>query len=272
MIKNSLIIKKLNLEIDNVELFHSLSLSLQTKSINFIINNSKLTNLFFKSVLNLTDSKIVAMLFNNKIEDSFEEIGYYHQDVDIYKDLTIKHFFELSQSYYKNDYTKELLNLISLFKIDIHKKIKNLDRQTYEVIKLIDCLYHNPSLIILYEPYIYLSYEFIEILNDYLLKLNNDGSTILIYTKKIYNLHSKTNKYFMFSNNKLIDITKLKVTNTYKISYEGKLITKLKLLSLISNETSELTYTGPLLLILNDIIESKVELVDIMEVEHENTL
>ena len=136
MVKTSLLVKKLDLSIEKNIIFKSLHLELKIGTINFILNERELTNIFFKSILNLVDSTKKVYLFNNKIEDSFEEIGYYHEDIDIYKDLTIKQFFKLSKSYYKNNYDARLDNLINLFHININDLINTIDKEKYEIIKL----------------------------------------------------------------------------------------------------------------------------------------
>lgn len=271
MIKTSLLVKKLDLEQNKNIIFKSLHLELKIGTINFIINEANLTNLFFKSILNLIDSNKKVYLFNNKIEDSFEEIGYYHEDVDIYKDLIIKQFFKLSKSYYKNNYDSRLDDLINLFHINVCDKIDSIDRSKYEIIKLIDALYHNPSLIILYEPYKYLSEYEIDILNNYLISLKNNGTTILIYTQKINNLFFKDNNYFIFNNYKLINIKELK-NKKYIAIYNGNLNTKLKIVSVIQDYTNKLSFTGALEPLVKDLILSNVKLINIKVINNENII
>lgn len=271
MYKTSLSVKKLNLDIDDEIIFKSLSLELKCGSINFIINDEVKSLLLFKSILNLVDSKSKTTLYSNKITDSFEEIGYYSPDIDIYKDLTVKRFFELSASYYKNNYDKYLKELIDLFHINLKDKIESLDRNKYELIKLIDCLYHLPSLLVFYEPYRYLEDYQIEIFNNYLTKLKENGTTILIYTKKLYNLYSSDNNYFIFSKYQLVNITSLKDKKFY-IIYKGELITKLKILTIFGENTNKFTYIGPLSPLVFDLIKSKVEVINIKEAEDESII
>ena len=271
MVKTSLLVKKLDLSIEKNIIFKSLHLELKIGTINFILNERELTNIFFKSILNLVDSTKKVYLFNNKIEDSFEEIGYYHEDIDIYKDLTIKQFFKLSKSYYKNNYDARLDNLINLFHININDLINTIDKEKYEIIKLIDALYHNPSLIILYEPYKYLSNIEKDILNNYLIDLKAQGTTILIYTQRINNLFFKDNNYFIFNNYKLINIKELK-NKKYIAIYNGTLNTKLKIISVLQDNTNKLSFTGPLEPLVKDLIESEISLINIKVINNESII
>ncbi len=262
MIKTSLLVKKLDLEQNKETIFKSLNLELKVGTINFIINEPNLVNLFFKSILNLIDSKSKTYLFNNDITDSFEEIGYYQADVDIFK---------LSKSYYKNNYDTNLEYLINLFNINTNDLITNLDKNRYELVKIIDALYHNPSLIILYEPYIYLTEIEKENLNNYLINLKQNGSTILIYTKNINNLYFKDNNYFIFSNYKLINIKKA-LKKKYIVIYKGELNTKLKIVKILQEDNNKLSYEGLLEPLLNDLITSNVSLINIKEARDESII
>jgi len=264
MLKNSLVLKKFYLKENNIEIFNNIALSLPIFSINFILNEPELTNTLFKCILNLKDSKARASLFNNPIDKSFEEIGYYNVDINIFKDVTVKDFFKMSNAYYKNDYSDELNHLIDLFEIDTKALISKLDKEHYELIKLIDTMYHNPSLVIMYEPFTNLSDTNVSKLTNAIINLKNNGTTFLIYTKTLKPLYDEANRYYFFYNSKLQTEKELKIKK-YEIKYIGN-ITNLKL-KLLKNETFEdynvLTYVGNILLILKELILNDITILDI---------
>ena len=260
----SLEIKKFNYSMNKETIFSSLNLKLQRGTINYIINDIASSHILFQALLNLTDSNIKAYLFNNPIENSLEEIGYYNPNYSIYNNLTIKDFINLSNAYYENDYIDNALSLVSKFNLDLNKQIKDLSKEEYELVKLVDILYHEPSLAMLESPDLYLNQDNQNILNDYLISLKDKGKTILISSTKL-SLYSHTTNIYMFYLKKLMSLNELKIKK-YIIKTKDEINTlKLKLLETNKDaDLTQLTYIGNLLPVLDEFNKRKISFEDII--------
>ncbi len=258
MKKTCLNISKFTYKLNQYNIFNSLSLSLTHSSFNQVINEEGLFNILSKAVLNLTDSKIKASLFNSKIENSFEEIGYYNSDIDLYKDMTIKDLFKYSSAFYKNDYSSSLEVLINDFNINVKDKISDLDNEHYEIIKLIDSLYHNPSLLILDNPFKCLSNENKMILINHLTHLKESGTTILMYSPNISEMYNDTNNYYIFEGGKLTNILNLK-----NKKYTVKLDRELELSKIFNKENDTITFIGTFIPIFDYLKKKDVNIISI---------
>lgn len=257
MFKKSLNISKFSYKKNEEFIFNSLSLSLHHSSMNVVLNEENLFNLLIKTLLNLTDSKIKATLYNFKIEDCFEEIGYYNKDIDLYKTMTIKELFNYSCAFYKNDYINNLKILISDFEIDIKRKIKDLNDEEYELIKIIDTLYHNPKLIILDNPFLKLTQKNQNLLLYHLRNMVKEGATILLFDQNISRTYSKETNYFIFNDLKLIKISDLKNKEiNFKIDKEIEIMKPF-----IKNE--DYIKTNSLILMIDYLKNKDVNLIDL---------
>lgn len=260
----SLVIKKFNYEENKEEIFNNLSLKLESGSINFILNDFKKSTLLFNLLFNLIDSPVKATLFNEKVLSSFEEIGYYSPYSDIYKDITIKEFLTLSNSYYQNDYYENAVKLANKFGLDLSKKINMLDKESYEILKLIESMYHDPSLVVLDNPYIYLSKENIDKLNECLNELKKQNSTILISSPDFNKIYNNIDKIYLYYLNKLVSSKDLKIKK-YTVTLDGVINDfKLKLLTKECDESvTTITFLGPLEILLDEFLKKNIKIIDI---------
>ena len=260
MKKKSLIVKKLNIESENI---FNQTIELSINSINLIIGSEKKGQILFKSILDLIDSSKKCYLFNRNLTKSLRFTGYYSPSFDIEKDIKIKDFFKYSMSFYKNDYTSNLERLLDLFKIDKNNKIKDLEKETIELIKIIEVLYHKPYLLLLDEPYKYLNSDQSRILNQELIKLKENNSTILINSNIFYLNYSLYEKIFVYLEPKFEDINLLK-EKTYSLDIDFVPQTEVKIKGLQKDNETYL-YTGELKDLFNKL-DINIKLSNIKEV------
>lgn len=260
--KYSLVIKKL--ETTNKAILDT-SISFKPYTINILLNDEYKSHIFFKSILNLCDSKKKCLFYDRDINLNFQYIGYYSKHFDIYKDLKVKQFFKYSNSFYKNNYKDNIKRLLNIFSIDSETLIKDLDTSKYELVKIIDSIYHKPELLLLDNPYNCLDNDSINILNEEILNLKNDGSTIIISNNSLEYLYYNDTHYYIFSDNKLIDLQTLK-NKRFEVEIEKdiEINFKLKLLSFNKKKNSNIIeYIGPSKLLLDELKKNNIKILSI---------
>ncbi len=135
-----------------------------------------------KCILKLIEYKGKIDIYSNSASFLYnlEFIGYYSLTKDLPKNMKIKDFIKFSNSFYKNNYLKNYESYLKRYNLDLEKKIIDLSDIEYEVLKLIDSLFINPSILILDHPFTKIDDQTKKLLIDDLLSLKQKGSSILI--------------------------------------------------------------------------------------------
>ena len=135
-----------------------------------------------KCILKLIEYKGKIDIYNNSASFLYnlEFIGYYSLTKDLPKNMKIKDFIKFSNSFYKNNYLKNYESYLKRYNLDLEKKIIDLSDIEYEVLKLIDSLFINPSILILDHPFTKIDDQTKKLLIDDLLSLKQKCSSILI--------------------------------------------------------------------------------------------
>ncbi len=247
MKKTSLFVKKLN--IDNYNILNN-TFSLEANSINQILNENEKGAILFKAILDLIDSKKKCFLYEVDLNKSFSFIGYYSKDFEIDTTLRVHDFYSYSSSFYKNDYTDNLKRLLSKFHINPMSKLKDLDKETIELIKLIEAIYHKPDLLMLNDPYSHINTSNITDINEEIINLKNNNSTIFINSNKVLLNKIDIDSFFLYIDPRFVRVDSLK-DKKYTLKIKTEFPLKIKKLTYISNETY--IYDGKISDLLNQL-------------------
>ncbi len=237
---------------------------LECSSINQIINENEKGMYLFKALLDLVDSKKKCLFYGKPIKNNFHYIGYYSPDFSCDETFKVKDFFSYSQSFYKNNYEINLKRLLKKFNIDENKKITSLEKKDIELIKLIEAIYHKPDLLFLNEPYKYIDSNYINELNNELITLKENNSTIFINSNKVYFDKKNIDSFFCYYETKFYNIKDLK-TKTYNLQIKSNFPLRIKKLIYLGEDNYK--YIGS----LNDLIEElDLNQIEIIEIKGEN--
>ena len=138
-------IKDVSLEVKKGEVF------------GFIGPNGAGKSTFIRTILGLLNSSsgIFSVLNDNpqkSPESVLKRIGYLPSEVHYYEDMTAQELLEYHCRYYNiTDYSK-IDTLATLFELNLTKPIEDLSFGNKKKCAIIQCLIHNPELIILDEP------------------------------------------------------------------------------------------------------------------------
>lgn len=81
-----------------------------------------------------------------------ERIGYLPSEVNYYDEMNSRTLLDYSARFYKNADTSKINSLADYFELDLTKKIRELSFGNKKKCAIIQCLLHNPELLILDEP------------------------------------------------------------------------------------------------------------------------
>lgn len=221
---------------------------LECSSIYQIINENEKGTALFKALLDLIDSKKKCYFYDKPLKDNFEFIGYYSPEFSLDQTFRIKDFFSYSASFYKNSYDSNLKRLLNKFNIDENEKFENLEKEKIELIKLIECIYHKPNLLFLNDPYKSLNIKNIYLINEELIKLKENNSTVFINSSDLTLEKSNIDGYFCYVEPRFSNVSNLK-GKSYVIEINSN--TELNIKKLIHIKNNLYKYIGP----LNDLID-----------------
>jgi ABC-2 type transport system ATP-binding protein len=109
-----------------------------------------------------------------------KEIGYLPSEVFYYDKMKVIDLLEYSASFYKKDCSKRIKYLAEIMDLDLKKKIENLSFGNKKKVGIVQCLLHEPKLIILDEPTSGLDPLMQQKFFDLLMEENKKGATILL--------------------------------------------------------------------------------------------
>lgn len=175
------------------------------------------------------------MLFGNKIErrskDIMAMIGFMSHEPYLYSELTALENLNFYANLYsinnKDERIKNLLKEVGLYHRS-HDRVGSFSRGMKQRLSLTRSILHDPEIIFLDEPYAGLDIKAQEILNDFIVKLNQKGKTFIIITHDIGKGFDMANTKGILSKGKIVYET---------ISREKKVFTE-KYKDIIGGETS----------------------------------
>jgi ABC-2 type transport system ATP-binding protein len=109
-----------------------------------------------------------------------KEIGYLPSEVFYYDKMKVIDLLEYSASFYKKDCSKRIKDLAEIMDLDLKKRIEDLSFGNKKKVGIVQCLLHEPKLIILDEPTSGLDPLMQQKFFDLLMEENKKGATILL--------------------------------------------------------------------------------------------
>lgn len=223
--KNNLGVENVNLELAKGEIF------------GFIGPNGAGKSTTIKCVLNFLNKNKGKIYLDDKLIDKNaylykENIGYLPSEVHLYEDLTVKQMLDYSASFYKKDLTARMNELISIFEVDVNKKIDELSFGNLKKVGIIIALMHEAKLLILDEPTSGLDPLMQERFFEILLDEKKKGTTIFFSSHNLSEVKKVCDRVGIIKNGSLIEVDTVKnlsKNNFTIITIKSKEVKKIKL-------------------------------------------
>jgi ABC-2 type transport system ATP-binding protein len=160
------------------------------------------------------------------------EIGYMPEERGLYKKMKVAdHLLYLAQlrGLPKNEAIKEIKHWFDKFEIGSWEKkaIEELSKGMQQKIQFIATVMHKPKLLILDEPFSGLDPVNSKLIEEEIINLKNQGTTILFSTHRMEQVEEICEEIVLINNGKNVlqgnvtDIKKQNKQNTFEIKYEG---------------------------------------------------
>lgn len=223
--------------------------------------------------------------FNNEVlsPHHIEEIGYLPEERGLYKKMKVgEQMIYLAQlkglskieARRRLDYWFEKLDISTWW----NKKIEDLSKGMQQKVQFVATVLHNPSLIILDEPFSGFDPVNAQIIQEEILELNKKGATIIYSTHRMETVEELCDNIALINKSKKVldgavkDIKKQYATHTYKIDYQSfKPFDENFLFTIISNnqhhDQSQLIIKLSPEVTLNQAIYYLLEKIEILQVQ-----
>lgn len=174
------------------------------------------------------DALIIGKSLNNpNFYKVFADTSYISNEVNFFKRFTVKSMLDYFKKMKEVD--EDYLNyLISIFQLELDKKISDLSYGNKRKLNIIIALMSKPKLLVMDEPSNGLDPIIQKILFDELKNLNNNGTTIFLSSHILTDIEKVCNKIVLIRKGKIIlneDIKTLKNTENQKYVFIDKNIT-----------------------------------------------
>ncbi len=221
---NAKAIENINIELTKGEIF------------GLIGPNGSGKNTIIKCILNLVKKSQGTIYLDDNLIDSKnylykEHIGYLPCRINLYGDLTVEQMLKYSASFYKKDLSNRINELISLFELDVNKKIDELSYGNLKKVGIVISLMHEPKLLILEEPTNGLDPLMCDKLFNLLLKEKKKGTTILYSTHNLKEIKKLCDRVGIVKNGNLIETinTNEIIENLNTITIKSKCVKQMNL-------------------------------------------
>ena len=98
------------------------------------------------------EAKIFGKDINQHGVEIRQEIGYLPSEVFYYEGMKVLDLLKYSESFYKKDCTKRMMELAEIMELDLKRKIDDLSYGNKKKVGIVQGLLHSPKLIVLDEP------------------------------------------------------------------------------------------------------------------------
>ena len=139
-----------------------------------------------------------------------ENIGYLPSEVNLYEDLTVNQMLKYSASFYNKDLSDRIKKLVSIFEVDLNKKIDELSFGNLKKVGIIISLMHEPKLLILDEPTSGLDPLMQEKFFEVLLEEKKKGTTIFFSSHNLSEVKKVCDRVGIIKNGSLIEVDTVK--------------------------------------------------------------
>lgn len=201
--KSTLGISNIDLKLDKGEIF------------GFIGPNGAGKSTTIKCILNFLNKNNGEIYIDDKLINSSsfefkEKVGYLPSEVHLYEDLTVEKTLEYSASFYKKNLKNRIDELVSIFEVDINKKIDELSFGNLKKVGIIIALMHEPKLLILDEPTSGLDPLMQEKFFEVLLAEKEKGTTIFFSSHNLSEIKKICDRVGIIKNGNLIEVDTIK--------------------------------------------------------------
>jgi len=148
------------------------------------------------------DSGEISILGKSLSEDSKDKIGYLPEERGLYKKLNVLQSLTYLASLkginptIARNKTEHLLERVEMLP-HAKKKIEELSRGMGQIIQFLTAIIHDPSLIILDEPFANLDPVNTELLKEIVLELRNEGKAIILSTHRMNEVEELCDRILM---------------------------------------------------------------------------
>lgn len=146
------------------------------------------------------------------------EVGYLPSEVFYYDKMRVIDLLKYSASFYKKDCSKKIKELTEIMDLDLKKRIDDLSFGNKKKVGIVQCLLHEPKLIILDEPTSGLDPLMQQKFFELLLEENQKGATILLSSHVLGEVQKLCSRVAIIKDGKIIKLEKISnlTENNYK--------------------------------------------------------
>lgn len=147
-----------------------------------------------------------------------QDIGYLPSEVFYYEKMRVIDLLNYSASFYKKDCSKRIAELAEIMDLDLKKKINALSFGNKKKVGIIQCLLHEPKLIILDEPTSGLDPLMQQKFFGLLKEENKKGATIFLSSHVLGEVQKLCNRVAIIKEGRIIKLEKISdlTENNYK--------------------------------------------------------
>jgi ABC-2 type transport system ATP-binding protein len=147
-----------------------------------------------------------------------KEVGYLPSEVFYYDKMRVIDLLNYSASFYKKDCSKRIKYLAEVMNLDLRKKIEDLSFGNKKKVGIVQCLLHEPKLIILDEPTSGLDPLMQQKFFDLLLEENKRGAAILLSSHILSEVQKLCSRVAIVKEGRIIKLEKISdlTENSYK--------------------------------------------------------
>lgn len=215
-------------------------------------------------------------IFGENIKDSLvnslSKIGYLPSEVFYYEKTKAIDLLKYSASFYKGDFTDRIYYLADYLDLDLNMKIDNMSYGNKKKVGIIQCLLHNPELIILDEPTggldPLMQQKFFDLIKDE----NDKGATILFSSHILGEVQRMCDRVAIIKDGEIVTVETIKNLTNINLKYidlviKNKIDMDIFMHSdikdlVVNEENVKFTYIGK----LNDLIKilEGIDIVDLI--------
>jgi len=147
-----------------------------------------------------------------------KEVGYLPSEVFYYDKMKVIDILKYSASFYKKDCSQRIKELAEIMDLDVKKRIDDLSFGNKKKVGIVQCLLHEPKLIILDEPTSGLDPLMQQKFFDLLLEENKKGATILLSSHVLSEVQRLCSRVAIIKEGKIVKLEKMSdlTENNYK--------------------------------------------------------
>lgn len=223
-----------------------------------------------------------SIRFNNQLlnEEDKNNIGYLPEERGLYRKQSvqdqIRYFAELKgmskkEAFTAMDYWLERMGADGWKQ----KKINELSKGMQQKVQFITTILHNPSLLVLDEPFSGLDPLNVQLFIDIILELQQQGKTIILSTHQMEQVEKLCESFALINKGHCIlrgnvqSIKKQYVTNSFKLKFEGDsgFVDSIEGIEILDKQTDSLIVSLPTVEKQKEFLVKAIEVVEVKRFE-----